>query len=77
MHDGAPLFHGTSVPVEVLIEYRRGDVPMYEFLLDHPAVHPKHAKAFARWLAEIGLAAAKARLEDLRSAKPAATWSQK
>jgi uncharacterized protein (DUF433 family) len=77
VHDGAPLFQGTAVPVQSLIEYRQGDVPVYEFLLDHPSVKPEHAKKVARWLAATDPAAARAQLEELRSAKPASPQSQK
>lgn len=77
VHDGAPLFRGTVVPVQTLIEYRQGDVPVYEFLIDHPAVQPEHAKKIARWLAKTGPAAAEAQLQRLRSSKRAASSSQK
>ena len=65
VHEGAPVFEGTTVPVESLIEYRKGDVPVYEFLVDHPAVRPEHAKKIARWLATTDPDTAKARLEQM------------
>jgi hypothetical protein len=32
--------------VETFLRYRRGDTPVYEFLVDHPSVTPEHAKRF-------------------------------
>jgi uncharacterized protein (DUF433 family) len=66
VRDSPPFFPGTNVPVQVLIEYRKGDVPVYEFLVDHPSVQPEHAKKAARWLATAGPEKAKERLEQLR-----------
>lgn len=77
VQDGAPLFQGTAVPVQSFIEYRQGDVPVYEFLIDHPAVKPEHAKRIARWLATTGPVAAQAQLQQLRSIKPAGPSPQK
>ena len=75
--NGAPVFHGTTVPVQAFIEYRRGAVPVYEFLIDHPTVKPEHAKKFARWLAKTGPTVAKAQLEALRSANRTVASSRK
>jgi uncharacterized protein (DUF433 family) len=69
VQDGAPVFQGTTVPVETLIEYRKGDVPVYEFLVDHPTVQPEHAKKAARWLAATESDEVKARLEQLQRAE--------
>jgi len=71
IEEGAPRFAGTAVPVHALIEYRKGDVPVYEFLVDHPSVRPEHAKQFARWLAETDKAIVESRLAQLRQAAPA------
>ena len=50
--DGAPVFAGTKVPVQTLVDYWEGGLPVYEFLIDFPAVQRKQAKEFLAWLAE-------------------------
>ncbi len=47
---GTPVFGGTVVPVEVLLEYRRAGAPLYEFLLDFPTVVRAHAKRVWAWM---------------------------
>lgn len=48
--DGTPVFGGTIVPVEILLEYRRAGAPLYEFLLDFPTVRRTHAKRAWAWM---------------------------
>lgn len=58
---GAPVFARTTVPVKTLLEYWEAGLPVYEFLLDFPAVQRTQAKDFLHWLAhqdEAGLDAA-------------------
>jgi uncharacterized protein (DUF433 family) len=66
IHDGEPIFTGTGVTVETFLRYRRGDTPVYEFLVDHPTVTPEHAKRLARWLATQDSETIRARLEQIR-----------
>jgi len=47
---GTPVFGGTVVPVEILLEYRRAGAPLYEFLLDFPTVRRPHAKRVWAWM---------------------------
>jgi uncharacterized protein (DUF433 family) len=47
---GTPVFGGTMVPVEILLEYRRAGAPLYEFLLDFPTVRRAHAKRVWAWM---------------------------
>jgi uncharacterized protein (DUF433 family) len=49
---GDPVFAGTCVPVQTLIEYWDGSSPLYEFVLDFPEVGPVQAKRFIEWWAE-------------------------
>lgn len=70
IHDGEPIFVGTGVTVETFLRYRRGDTPVYEFLVDNPAVAPEHAKRLARWLATQDPETIKARLEQIRVRRP-------
>ncbi len=65
---GTPVFDGTRVPVQTLIEYRQGGLPVYEFLLDFPTVQRVQAKQFLQWLEAEGISEAKAKLEQLRLA---------
>ena len=70
IEEGALRFEGTMVPVHALLEYRRSNIPVYEFLVDHPSVRPEHAKQFARWLAETDKAIIESRLAELRGTAP-------
>ena len=49
--DGVPVFAGTAVPVQTLIDYWRGGLPLYEFLLDFPAVQKWQARQVLEWVA--------------------------
>ena len=51
--DGAPVFTGTSVPLKTLIDYWVGGLPLYEFLLDFPAVEKWQAKEVLEWFSAI------------------------
>jgi uncharacterized protein (DUF433 family) len=51
--DGVPVFTGTTVPVRTLIDYWEGGLPLYEFLLDFPAVTKWQAKQVLDWFAGI------------------------
>lgn len=73
LRDGAPVFEGTGVPVQTLIDYRNGDVPVYEFLVDHPDVRPEDAKKAARWIARAGSDVVKATLDELRQTNASET----
>jgi uncharacterized protein (DUF433 family) len=70
IQDGEPIFTGTGVTVETFLRYRRGDTPVYEFLVDHPTVTPEHAKRLARWLATQDADSIRARLEQIRVRQP-------
>ena len=50
---GIPVFTGTAVPVQTLIDYWEGGLPLYEFLLDFPAVQKRQAKEVLDWFAAI------------------------
>ena len=50
---GIPVFTGTSVPIQTLIDYWQGGLPLYEFLLDFPTVEKYQAKAVLVWFAAI------------------------
>ena len=52
VHEGQPVFIGTDVLVKTLLDYREGQSPLYEFLLDFPEVRPWQAKQFMKWWAE-------------------------
>ena len=47
---GAPVFTGTAVPFRTLVEYRHAGLPLYEFLLDFPAVRRAQGKQAWAWL---------------------------
>jgi uncharacterized protein (DUF433 family) len=47
---GAPVFAGTEVPFRTLVEYRHAGLPLYEFLLDFPAVRREQGKKAWAWL---------------------------
>jgi len=70
IHDGEPIFVGTGVTVETFLRYRRGNTPVYEFLIDNPSVVPEHAKRLARWLATQDPEIIRARLEQIRVRQP-------
>jgi uncharacterized protein (DUF433 family) len=42
---GTPVFAGTRVPVQTLIEYLEGGHPLDQFLEDFPSVSREHAVA--------------------------------
>ena len=46
---GTPVFAGTRVPVQSLIEYIEGGDSLDEFLNDFPSVSREHALAVSRW----------------------------
>jgi len=50
---GVPVFAGTAVPVQTLIDYWEGGLPVYEFLIDFPAVKKWQAHQVLDWLARI------------------------
>ena len=50
---GTPVFTGTSVPVQTLIDYWEGGLPLYEFLLDFPAVRKRQAKEVLGWFSDV------------------------
>src|SRR5438874_622281 len=50
---GVPVFTGTAVPVQTLIDYWEGGLPLYEFLLDFPAVQKRQAKEVLDWFSDI------------------------
>ena len=39
--EGAPLFHGTDVPVKAFFEYLEAEKSVAKFLNDYPAVNKK------------------------------------
>lgn len=43
---GTPVFAGTRVPVQTLLEYLEGGEPLGDFLEDFPTVTREHAVAF-------------------------------
>jgi len=47
------VFTGTAVPVQTLIDYWEGGLPLYEFLLDFPAVQKWQAKEVLDWFAAL------------------------
>ena len=42
---GTPVFAGTRVPVQTLIDYLKGGDPLPAFLSDFPSIHREHAVA--------------------------------
>ena len=48
---GIPVFTGTSVPIQTLLDYWEGGLPLYEFLLDFPVVEKWQAKSVLVWFA--------------------------
>jgi uncharacterized protein (DUF433 family) len=49
---GAPVFVGTRVPVQALIDYLGGGQPLAEFLEDFPTVSREQAVAAVRLAAQ-------------------------
>ena len=49
---GAPVFAGTRVPVQSLLDYLAGGHPLDEFLDDFPTVRPEQAVELLRRLNE-------------------------
>ncbi len=49
---GAAVFAGTEVPLRTLLEYRDAGLPLYEFLLDFPAISREQGKLAWAWLGE-------------------------
>lgn len=49
---GTPVFVGTRVPVQNLVDYLGGDLPLSEFLEDFPSVTREQAVAAIRLAAE-------------------------
>lgn len=49
---GAPVFVGTRVPVQALIDYLGGGQPLAEFLEDFPTVSREQAVAALRFAAQ-------------------------
>ena len=52
IHHGEPVFAHTKVPVQALLDYRNGQSPLYEFMLDFPEVQRTQVKAFLELWAE-------------------------
>jgi uncharacterized protein (DUF433 family) len=50
---GAPVFAGTGVPIQTLIDYWQGGLPLYEFLIDFPAVKKSQARHVLEWFARM------------------------
>jgi len=46
IHSGAPVFVGTRVPVQTLIDYLEGGYRLDEYLDDFPSVRREQAIAF-------------------------------
>ena len=51
--EGVPVFTGTAVPIKTLIDYWEGGLPLYEFLLDFPAVQKWQAKEVLDWFSQM------------------------
>lgn len=68
IHQGAPVFAGTAVRLETLLEYRLARVPLYEFLVDFPAVRPLQAKRIWAWMASQSVAEIRTALSAVRKA---------
>lgn len=47
---GCPVFAGTAVALETLLDYRRAGAPLYEFLIDFPSVRKSHARRAWAWM---------------------------
>lgn len=57
---GAPVFVGTRVPVQALIDYLEGGHPLSEFLEDFPSVKKEQAIAVLEQAREILVSSAPA-----------------
>lgn len=64
IHHGEPVFANTKVPVQTLLDYRAGQSPLYEFMLDFPEVLREQVKTFLNRWAE----------EEKAGAKDAQAW---
>lgn len=53
---GTPVFAGTRVPVQTLIDYLEAGQPLDEFLDDFPTVTREHAAAVLELMKELMLA---------------------
>jgi len=56
---GTPVFAGTRVPVQTLLDYLEGGESLDEFLDDFPSVRREQAKAFLEQAAQLAIAATK------------------
>ena len=66
IHHGEPVFAHTKVPVKTLLDYRAGQSPLYEFMLDFPEVRREQVKTFLNLWAE----------QEKAGAKDAQAWLQ-
>lgn len=57
---GTPVFVGTRVPVQTLVDYLGGGLPLSEFLEDFPSVSLEHAVATLRLATQALVADARA-----------------
>lgn len=64
---GTPLFRGTRVPVESLVDHLKRGIPLEEFLDDFPSVSREQAVAFLELAQKRALA-----LLDLKTDAPLA-----
>ncbi len=48
---GAPVFAGTRVPIQTLIDYLEAGDTLDEFLKDFPSISREHAIAVVNWQA--------------------------
>ena len=58
------MIAGTLVPLKTLIEYRLAGLPLYEFLLDFPAVTRAQGKRLWAWMDTQGETEIKAVLDE-------------
>lgn len=58
---GTPVFAGTRVPVQTLIDYLEGGDTLDEFLIDYPSVSREHAIAVLELAKSVLLTQAAAR----------------
>lgn len=52
---GAPVFAGTRVPIQTLIDYLEAGDTLDEFLKDFPSISREHAIAVVNWQAKLWL----------------------
>jgi len=50
---GMPVFAGTRVPIQTMIEYLERGLPLEEFLEDFPTVSPERARAVLNFTKQI------------------------